>query len=261
MKDLQIIIPITGNGSRFKNAGYKQLKPLIEVDGVSMLEWVVRLFPGNENNIVLICRSQHLEEINSMRSTIYNICPNAKLIELQDWQKFGPAFDILSAEYMIDNYKPTIISYCDYFMHWDFLKFKSDLISQNCDGAIPTYTNFHPHLLPPKNLYASCKIDKNQHLIEIKEKFSWHEDKTKDFHSPGMYYFKTGSLMKKYIQKMIEAQDHINHEYYMSLPFNYMVQDGLTVWCPANVKKFCQWGTPEDLEDYQRWKDIIKRLT
>ena len=47
----------------------------------------------------------------------------------------------------------------------------------------------------------------------------------------------------------------INDEYYMSLPFNYMVQDGLTVWCPTNVTKFCQWGTPEDLAEHLSWID------
>ena len=32
-EDMQILIPMTGNGSRFVNKGYSRLKPFIEVHG------------------------------------------------------------------------------------------------------------------------------------------------------------------------------------------------------------------------------------
>ena len=59
---------------------------------------------------------------------------------------------------------------------------------------------------------------------------------------------------------MIEADDNINGEYYASLPFNYLVKDNLKVWCPNNATHFCQWGTPEDLEEYLFWMKIIKEF-
>ena len=46
----------------------------------------------------------------------------------------------------------------------------------------------------------------------------------------------------------------------MSLPFNYLVRDGLKVWCPSNIEYFCQWGTPEDLEDYLFWINAISKI-
>ena len=65
--------------------------------------------------------------------------------------------------------------------------------------------------------------------------------------------------MKKYCQEMIHAKEEINGEFYMSLPFNYLVKDGLEVWCPSNVVQFCQWGNPEDLEDYLLWINSIRK--
>ena len=59
---------------------------------------------------------------------------------------------------------------------------------------------------------------------------------------------------------MMEANDHINGEYYASLPFNYMVDDGLKVWCPINVPFFCQWGTPEDLNESLFWINLVEGL-
>jgi hypothetical protein len=143
-------------------------------------------------------------------------------------------------------------------MTWDYDMFKKSAAESGCDGAVPCYTGFHPHLLKEKNLYASCKVDEYENLIEIREKFSFETDKLKARHSPGLYYFKTGALFKKYAKKLMEGGPAIKGEYYASLPYNYMVRDGLTVWVPANVEKFCQWGTPEDLAEYLFWINLVK---
>ena len=60
---MQIIIPMTGVGQRFIDAGYKTIKPLIEVDGKPIIEHVVNLFP-DEDNFIFICNSKHLKETN-----------------------------------------------------------------------------------------------------------------------------------------------------------------------------------------------------
>ena len=255
---MQIIIPITGYGSRFKAAGYERLKPFIEVHGTPMVEWVVKMFPGDEDNITFICRQEHLDSLDYVASELKRVAPNARIFPIADWEKKGPVNDVMRASSIIDDNIPTIICYCDYYMHWNYGEFKEKAQERNCDGAVPCYSDFHPHLIPIKNLYASCKVDSNENLLEIKEKFSWEEDKTKARHSPGIYYFKSGEFLKKYCQKMMDADDNINGEYYASLPYNYMVKDGLKVWCPVNVSHFCQWGTPEDLEAYLFWISRIK---
>ena len=255
---MQIIIPMTGHGSRFKAAGYKLLKPFIKVHNKPIIEWVVNMFPTDKENIIFICQQRHLETLDDIETTLKNIAPKAKIFPIKNWQKKGPVYDILQASSLIDDQQPVLISYCDYYMHWDYCTFKVEVKKRDCAGAIVCYTGFHPHLISPKNLYASCKVDAHENLIEIKEKFSWEKDKTKTKHSSGTYYFKSGYLMKKYYQKMISLNDSINGEYYASLPYNYLVKDGLKVWCPSNISYFCQWGTPKDLEDYLFWMDAIK---
>ncbi len=174
------------------------------------------------------------------------------------WEKKGPVNDVLLASDIIDDIQPSIVSYCDYYMHWNYNNFKSEINKRNFDGVIPCYSGFHPHLIPKKNLYASCKTDINGNLIEIREKFLWKKDKMKTLHSPGVYYFKTGAIMKKYFKKTMDNEKPINGEYYASLPYNYLLKDGLKVWCPVNISHFCQWGTPEDLQEYLFWINTIK---
>jgi len=260
-KDMQILIPMTGYGSRFVEKGYQRLKPFIEIHGKPIIEWVVNMFPKDEHLIKFICKQSHLEELDYMEKELSRIAPNSEIIAIKDWEKKGPALDVLKASKMLDYNGPVLVSYCDYYMQWDYKAYKNKLEELDCDGSIPCYSGFHPHLIPERNLYGSCKVDDEDFLLEIKEKHAWHEDKTKDLNSPGVYYFKDLSILKKYCTQLIEQNDHVNNEFYMSLPFNYLVRDGLKVWCPSNIDYFCQWGTPADLEEYVYWIDTLKKIT
>ena len=255
LDNFKIIIPMTGHGSRFAAQGFQKLKPFIEVHNKPIIEWVVNMFPGDKDKIIFICRESHLLQYGYIQDEIKRIAPKATIFSIDDWKKKGPVVDVLKASHLIDDNCPVLVSYCDYYMHWDYKKFKKQVIDLNCDGSIPCYSNFHPHLLAKENLYASCRVNDSNNLLERKEKYSWNEDKQDDLNSPGLYFFKSKQLLEKYCNQLIDANDSINDEYYMSLPFNYMVQDGLTVWCPTNVTKFCQWGTPEDLAEHLSWID------
>ena len=259
MEDVQIIIPMTGNGSRFSNAGFKYLKPFIKVHDRPIIEWVCDLFPNYSRAIKFICRDEHLRNLNYVGTTLNDIAPNAAIFSVENWNKLGPVYDIMCVEeYILDDI-PVVISYCDFFMLWDFQKFLRQVLERGYDGAIPCYSGFHPHLLRSDNLYASCKVDDEKMLKHIREKHSWTADKKLSLHSPGIYYFKTGKMMKEYFRRLIENQDTVNGEFYASSPFNYLVEDGLKVWCPTNVSHFCQWGTPYDLDNYLFWSDICKK--
>ena len=263
---MYVIIPMTGYGSRFVAAGYKELKPFIPVMGVPIIEWIVKKMYPADTDFIFVCRGEHLKEDASMEKRLVELAPRAKIVSIKDWVKKGPVYDVLRAyrelkdSHQIDVEKPCIINYCDFYMTWDFQAFARMAKERDCDGSVPCYTGFHPNLLPQKNYYASCLTDDEDNLLEIREKYSFEKDKTMAKHSPGVYYFKNGYLMEKYCQILTEHEEcAINGEYYASLPYNFMVQDGLKVWVPTNVKYFCQWGTPEDMQEFVYWTDLIRQ--
>jgi NDP-sugar pyrophosphorylase family protein len=255
---VQILIPMTGSGTRFKAAGYKPLKPFISVLGRPMLEWVVRLFPGDEDHIHFICRKEHLHHSEAILPELNRIASEATILEIEHFQKKGPVYDILQVIDQLNQDDPVIVSYCDYFLHWDYLAFKSELESRRCEGAIPCYTGFHPHLVLDENLYASCRVDAGENLLEIREKFSWTQDKTQTRHSPGLYYFCSAALMKQCFEALVLSGASLNGEFYVSLAYNTMVELGLKAWCPTNVPYFFQWGTPLDLSEFLFWNNLME---
>jgi NDP-sugar pyrophosphorylase family protein len=250
---MQIIIPMSGLGSRFIKKGYKNIKPLIEVDGKPIIEYVINMFP-RENNFLFICNEDHLKETN-LRDELTRIKPSGKIVGIKT-QKKGPVWAVAQAMDHIGDNEPTIVNYCDFNCVWDYLNFKKEMKEKGYDGSIPCYIGFHPHLLGP-NLYASCKVNEKNELMEIKEKYSWTEDKMKSYQSSGTYYFKSGAIVKKYFQQLIDKNINLNGEYYVSLVYNLLVQEGLKVNIFA-IEKFCQWGTPEDLEEFVYWQEYFK---
>ena len=91
---------MSGIGKRFIDAGYKEPKPLIEVDGKPIIEHVCDLFPG-ESKFTFICNSKHLSETN-MRQVLLGIKPNANIVEIPNHKK-GPVYAVsLIEEYIED---------------------------------------------------------------------------------------------------------------------------------------------------------------
>jgi NDP-sugar pyrophosphorylase family protein len=254
---MKVIIPMSGAGSRFVDAGYKDLKPLIKVNGKPIIEWVVSMFPGAED-FTFICQEEHLNT-TPLREVLERIAFKSQVISIKS-HKQGPVFALKQAFHAIQDSSPYIVSYCDYYMHWSFEDFQQQLEIFECDGSVPCYTGFHPHLIPASNLYAGCRIDKDKWLLEIKEKHSFEKDKTKGHHSPGVYYFKSGQLLKTYCEKIISKNFHLNGEYYVSMLYELMLQDQLKIYVYDKIPHFCQWGTPQDLQDFNFWTEKLEGI-
>ncbi len=245
---MQIVIPMAGTGKRFVDAGYKDIKPLIKVDGKPIIEYVVNLFPG-ENDFVFICNKEHLST-TPLRRVLKKLQPNAVIVPI-DGHKLGPIETVLRGKEYIKDNEPIIINHCDFFQLWDYRKFKKKVTKEKVDGAIICYKGFHPHLLGP-DFYAGVKTDKDNVFIETKEKFSYTPNKMDTWQSSGMYYFRNGALAKKYLQMAKDKKLLTNGEYFIPWAYNLMKKDKLhSIVFPAEY--FCQWGTPKDLEAYLYW--------
>ncbi len=256
---MKIIIPMTGYGSRFVAAGYKRLKPLILVQGKPIIEWIVKGIYPNEKDFLFICREEHIKNIPELSETLKKIAPDGRIFAIEDWVKRGPVYDILRASEYISDDEPCIVNYCDFYQEWDYSYFCREVKKRGCDGAVPCYTGFHPHLIHEKNVYASCRVDEDDNLLEIREKYSFDKNKYNAKHSPGVYYFKTGEIMKHCFELQISKGTEINGEHYASLPYNFLVKEGKKIWVPTIVNHFCQWGTPEDLQEYLFWTELTRR--
>jgi len=249
---MQIIIPMSGSGTRFLNAGYRAPKPLIEVDGKPVIEHVVNMYPG-EKNITFICSREHLRE-TAMEAVLKRIAPGSRIVPI-DPHKKGPVFAVAQAFGLIEDDDEVIVSYCDFSKYYDYADFLSTVRAKKADGAVTAYRGFHPHMLYPTN-YAFIR-EEDGWLKEIREKRPFTGDRMAEYASDGSYYFRKGSLVKKYFAELMERGINLNGEFYVSMVYNLLVRDGLKV--PVyEIRHMLQWGAPRDLEEYIKWSEYFR---
>ncbi len=242
---------MSGLGKRFVDAGYREVKPLIEVDGKPMLSHVISLFPGIPyKDIHLIVRQEH--ELKARLETMFE---GIQIHEIAG-HSLGPVYAVsqIFPEISGNTYEEIIVSYCDYGTVWDFTAFLKEMREANADGGIAAYRGFHPHMLGTDN-YAFLRLDTDGNVAEVREKEPFTENRMSEFASNGTYYFRTIATMIQYFQKALadtEGTYKKNGEYYVSLIYNAMANDGLCIK-PFEIQKMLQWGTPRDLQEYCDW--------
>jgi NDP-sugar pyrophosphorylase family protein len=246
---------MSGIGKRFVDAGYKDPKPLIIIENKPIIQHVVELFPG-ETKFTFICNDEHLKNTN-MRETLERIVPGCVIFDVSVSNRKGPVDAVLQAQELILDDEQVIVSYCDYGTKWDYKKFKEEVVARNTDGAIACYRGFHPHMLGSDN-YAFVK-ETNMWMDEIQEKKPFTDNKMNEYASNGTYYFKSGKLLKKYFKELMDKNISTNNEFYVSMVYNLLKNDGLNTWI-FEIEKMLQWGTPKDLEEYLLWSNyFLKR--
>ena len=71
---------MTGNGSRFVNRGYEDLKPIIKIHNKPMIKWVTEMFDIHNDEFLFICREDHLSSIPNLRNTLESLVKKYQVI-------------------------------------------------------------------------------------------------------------------------------------------------------------------------------------
>jgi NDP-sugar pyrophosphorylase family protein len=251
---MKVIIPMAGFGNRFVQAGYKDPKPLITVNGKRIIEYICQMF-DKEDQLIFICNDHHLAT-TPMRETINNIRPDATIVGVPPHKK-GPVYTMIGMESYIEDTEEVIVCYCDNPYLWNYLEFKKWIKESESDGCILSHVGFHPHRL--SSTFMAYVKESNLVVSEIKEKEPYTEDPMQEYASTGTYYFKKGSYIKKYFQKLMDLDINYNGEYYVTLVYNLLIQDNLKVTCyPTDFVTV--FGTPEEVENFEAWQTILKGL-
>ena len=234
---MQIVIPMSGFGKRFKKAGYTIPKPLIKIDGKPIIQHIVEMFPG-ESNFTFICNKEHLNLIKyRMKETLNKIAPFGKIIAIEAHNQ-GPVYAVLKVIEKLDRKEPTIVNYADFTCFWNYADFKKMVMQTQCEGAIPCYRGFHPHTIW-SNYYAYVR-EKNLNALDIQEKKFFTDNPREEYASSGTYYFKNGNIMRQYFEQCVEEKLLVNGEDYVSMVYKPMIKKGLNIKIYP-IQHFMQW--------------------
>lgn len=253
---MQIIIPMSGFGERFRRAGYTVPKPMMIIEGKPVIAHIVDMFPG-ETNIIFVCaQAQLADPAYHMEAILREICPNGRIVGIPT-HKLGPIHTVRHVEHLLDPEEPALINYCDFTCYWDWRHFKKFVRDTGCYGAIPSYRGFHPHALGNTS-YAYIR-ETNGWVVDIQEKQPYTDNPMQEFASSGTYFFATARIMADAFRTVIDQGFSVGGEFYVSLAYKPLLAAGRAV-AVYQLQHFMQWGTPEDVYEYNYWSSAFRRL-
>ena len=232
-----IVLPMAGRGSRFRQQGYKDSKPFIDVEGKPMIQRVIENlnieFDKNFKFIILCQEADYLDYDFSIFNKMIGH-DNIEIVKLKGITE-GAACTLLTAKEFIDNKVPLLSFNSDQMIDYDPNETYSRLSLH--DGGMPCFKG-------EGIKWSYAKTDEDGYVIEVAEKKQISNDAT-----AGYYYWSRGSDFVKFAEQMIEADDRLNNEFYVAPVYNYAVKAGKRIVI-TQVDKVYQMGTPEDLEEY-----------
>mgnify|MGYP000847250919 FL=1 len=241
---LNIVVPMAGRGSRFSNAGYKMPKPLIDVHGHYMIEYVTKnLTPQIEHRFIYICQEEHLEKYQ-LEKYLRQIAPNCVVVTV-DHITEGAACTVLLAEGYINSNDPLMIANSDQYIDTDINHYLRQM--NNYDGLIMTMPANDPK-------WSFVKVDEKNLVSMVREKEVISNEAT-----VGVYNYKHGKDFVKYAHLMIEKNIRVNNEFYVAPVYNEMIDAGMKITYFDVGEKMYGLGTPEDLEFFLN-TDISRQI-
>jgi len=244
---MNIVIPMSGAGKRFLDAGYTDPKPFILVDGQPMIMRVTNNVSvrssKNHNNIVWLVRTEHLDRAQDIQQEMRdrNIIPNAtyNIIKVSGLTQ-GAACTVLMASGIINNDQPLIIANSDQLTDSSVDGFVEYCQKNNADGGIITFRS-------SADKWSYVRLDKQGILVdEVAEKVV-----ISNLATLGIYYFRRGSDFCSAAVKSIRYNMRHRNEFYVAPVFNEMILLGKRIY-HYEIPDYCAHGlgTPEDLERY-----------
>jgi dTDP-glucose pyrophosphorylase len=249
MKQLNIVVPMAGRGSRFAEVGYLDPKPLIDVGGKPMVQWVIEnIRPTRAHRFIFICLEEHLDRYPEIPRTLRALCPNCEIVLVNDVTD-GAACTVLLARNLIDDDSPLMIANSDQFVDLDVNDYLHTLDRRDAQGLIMTFWSDHPK-------WSYCRLGVNGSVVEVVEKRVVSNDAT-----VGIYNFKHGADFVSAADEMIALNLRVNGEFYVAPVYNILIQRGFSILTSSTGREYAgMWGlgTPVDLDKFMKLKGLAQ---
>ena len=241
---MTLIIPMAGNGQRFRDAGYSFPKPLIPVPPYeTMIEMVIHNLDYDGQHIFLV-QQAHIDEFH-IDKTLKLLEPGCIVVPV-DGITEGAACTILLAEKYLNAEEELIIANSDqYVPNFHMKNFLAVTFSPG-DGGIVTFNATHPKWsfvrlgrLPNPEPYENVQV-----VVEVAEK-----NPISNIATAGIYAFKRSKDFVWAAKQMIEKNIRTNGEFYLCPVYNELIAAGQIIF-DYRVKTIYGTGTPEDLQTF-----------
>jgi len=239
---INILIPLAGQNQFFPEAEYPFPKPLIELNGKTMIELVINNFDSvkEEKQFIFIvnsvdCKKYHLDNVLNLLTN-----EKCKIIKINNKTKGAACSAMMAIEY-INNHDSLVIANADQLFDDDM----SEIINsfKDVDGGVVSFESIHPR-------WSYARVDENNYIVETAEKRPLSKNAI-----AGFFYFKNGKDFIDSAMNMIKKDANVNELYYISPTLNEMVLNNKKLIVKTiDNNKYHTFYTPQKVQEYERLK-------
>lgn len=239
-KNINIVVPMAGEGIRFREAGYQVPKYQIQAQGKSLFELSVCSLKGFNDSakryIFIVREEDNALDFISEQCKVMGL-NSVEVIELNH-NTDGQATTVMHSAKYWNTDDRLLIYNIDTFVEPNIMS-SFDLRG---DGFIHCFKGVGEH-------YSFVKLDSTGRVVEVKEK-----SRISDYCSLGTYYFSNchmySQLYEMYNTGKIKP---VNNERYIAPLYNELISRGGDVYISNVDAKYVHiLGTPKELEYFEK---------
>ena len=245
---LQVIIPMAGQGLRFKDYGFKTNKYLlpINVQLQSMIELAITSLNINIPAKYFLIFNEEYNNKNELSNFLHNISKDFHLHTVK-FLTDGPACTVATIKDYLDLQEPIIISNSDQVLeNWNFEEFYK--ICLDYHGCVLTYTPSYELIINKPDKHSFIHINENNIIDECREKIILSDQAL-----VGIHYFKKAQyFFDAYDYMIMKNMRAPNNEFYISLCYQSMIELNQKIGYHKiqNNETFWNTGEPKDYFNY-----------
>lgn len=248
------LVPMAGQGQRFRAEGYRTAKPLIEVGGVPMVLRAAASMPAADRWIFLP-RAQDLER-HRLEETLRGFVPDCEIIPVVSLTS-GQAATCLLAETSLPADAELLIASCDYETRYDEARWRSLLEDRSVDGAVWTCRMPRSMIADP-TAFAYCRLAPDGVTIaEVVEKRPISAHPERDPLVVGTFWYRRAADFVRGARSMIERGIAVNGEHYVGTSINTLIEQSAR-FVVFDIEQWVSFGNPHELRLMEYWQDYFK---
>ena len=141
---LKIIIPLAGTSELFIEAGFHYPKPLIELSGKTMIEWVIQNPSkiARQHQFIFILKEEDVVK-HHLDNALKLVSPGCEIVKLGKGTKGGLCSTLMAID-KIDQNDSLLILNGDQIIDIDFNKVDAFWQKEKVRAGIVTFTSVHP---------------------------------------------------------------------------------------------------------------------
>jgi NDP-sugar pyrophosphorylase family protein len=233
---LNIVMPMAGLGSRFREAGFAVPKPLIDVRGRPMYAWATESLPlENSSRLIFILLASQPEFRELERDIQTRYAAHRPVVLSVPELTAGQAITVLRAKELLDNDEPLLIHNADTAFAAD-RDWTEKAYAENLDGALLVFPS-------QEKRWSFSRANAAGFVEEVREK-----EAISPWASTGTYWFRRGADFVSAAETRFHSGKREASEFYVGPLYNDLIASGARVKNFLISKLYC-FGTPEDLKN------------